>query len=148
MPEVVIPVPLHWRTILKRGFNQTDGIAIALAQCFTPLEIFNNLCFRKHHSIPQHLKTKQQRFKGMQNAFAIRSDREGSFSRRSVYSRFLEDKTVAIVDDVVTTGATSSALALDVVTTGATSSALATVLINAGAKNVDVWALARTGWHI
>ena len=65
----------------------------------------------------------------MQNAFAIRSDREGSFSRRSVYSRFLEDKTVAIVDDVVTTAATSSALA--------------TVLINAGAKNVDVWALAR-----
>ena len=134
MSEVVIPVPLHWRTILKRGVNQTDGIAIALAQCFTPLEICNNLCFRKHHSIPQHLKTKQQRFKGMQNAFVIRSDREGSFSRRSVYSRFLEDKTVAIVDDVVTTGATSRALAA--------------VLINAGAKNVDVWALARTGWHI
>ena len=134
MPEAIIPVPLHWRTILKRGFNQTDGIAIALAQCFTPLKICNNLCFRKHHSILQHLKTKQQRFKGMQNAFVIRSDREGSFSRRSVYSRFLEDKTVAIVDDVVTTGATSRALAA--------------VLINAGAKNVDVWALARTGWHI
>ena len=134
MPEIIIPVPLHWRTILKREFNQNDGIAIALAQCFTPLEICNNLCFRQHHSIPQHLKTKRQRFKGMQNAFAIRSDREGSFFRRSVYSRFLEDKTVAIVDDVVTTGATSSALA--------------TVLINAGAKNVDVWAIARTGWHI
>ena len=129
MPEIIIPVPLHWRTILKREFNQNDGIAIALAQCFTPLEICNNLCFRQHHSIPQHLKTKRQRFKGMQNAFAIRSDREGSFSRRSVYSRFLEDKTVAIVDDVVTTAATSSALA--------------SVLINAGAKNVDVWALAR-----
>ena len=129
MPEIIIPVPLHWRTILKREFNQNDGIAIALAQCFTPLEICNNLCFRQHYSIPQHLKTKRQRFKGMQNAFAITSDREGSFSRRSVYSRFLEDKTVAIVDDVVTTAATSSALA--------------SVLINAGAKNVDVWALAR-----
>ena len=129
MPEIIIPVPLHWRTILKREFNQNDGIAIALAQCFTPLELCNNLCFRQHHSIPQHLKTKRQRFKGMQNAFAITSDREGSFSRRSVYSRFLEDKTVAIVDDVVTTAATSSALA--------------SVLINAGAKNVDVWALAR-----
>ena len=134
MPEVVIPVPLHWRTILKRGFNQTDGIAIALAQYFTSLEICNNLCFRQHHSIPQHLKTKQRRFKGMQNAFGIRSNREGSFPRRSVYSRILEGKTVAIVDDVVTTGATSSALA--------------TVLINAGAKNVDIWALARTGRHI
>ena len=39
MPEMIIPVPLHWRAMLKRGFNQTDGIALALAQYLTPIEI-------------------------------------------------------------------------------------------------------------
>lgn len=59
---------------------------------------------------------------------------ETSSEKNSGALRALEGKTVAIIDDVVTTGATSGALA--------------TVLINAGAKYVDVWALARTGWHI
>ena len=134
MPEIIIPVPLHWRTMLKRGFNQTDGIALALTQYLTPIEICNNLCVRQVHSTPQHLKTKKQRFKGMQNVFAIMPGKETPFDKNAGALRALEDKTVAIIDDVVTTGATSGALA--------------TVLINAGAKYVDVWALARTGWHI
>ena len=134
MPEMIIPVPLHWRAMLKRGFNQTDGIALALAQYLTPIEICNNLCIRQFHSTPQHLKTKKQRFKGMQNVFAIMPQGETSSEKNSGALRALEGKTVAIIDDVVTTGATSGALA--------------TVLINAGAKYVDVWALARTGWHI
>ena len=42
-------------------------------------------------------------------------------------------KSVAIVDDVVTTGATVNALAR--------------TLLNSGAKYVDIWSIARTGWH-
>lgn len=112
MPEMIIPVPLHWRAMLKRGFNQTDGIALALAQYLTPIEICNNLCIRQFHSTPQHLKTKKQRFKGMQNVFAIMSEGETSSEKNSGALRALEGKTVAIIDDVVTTGATSGALAL------------------------------------
>ena len=112
IPEMIIPVPLHWRTMLKRGFNQTDGIALALAQYLTPIEICNNLCIRQFHSTPQHLKTKKQRFKGMQNVFAIMSEGETSSEKNSGALRALEGKTVAIIDDVVTTGATSGALAL------------------------------------
>jgi len=42
-------------------------------------------------------------------------------------------KSVAIVDDVVTTGATANALAR--------------TLLNSGAKYVDIWSIARTCWH-
>jgi predicted amidophosphoribosyltransferase len=41
---------------------------------------------------------------------------------------------LALIDDVVTTGATARA---------ATSS-----LLKAGAQSVDIWCIARTGWHI
>ena len=46
----------------------------------------------------------------------------------------IHSETLAIVDDVVTTGATVDALA--------------ELLIKAGAKQVDVWAIAKTNWHI
>ena len=59
---------------------------------------------------------------------------ETSSEKNSGALRALENKTVAIIDNVMTTGATFGALA--------------TVLINTGAKYVDVWAVARTGWHI
>ncbi|MFQ3309005.1 MAG: ComF family protein [Porticoccaceae bacterium] len=134
MPEIVIPVPLHWRTMLKRGFNQTDGIAIALARHFNSLKIDNNLCLRQSYSSPQHLKTKKQRINDMHNAFAIRPARHSSSKKTSLSLPVLDNKTIAIIDDVVTTGATASALA--------------SVLTDAGAKYVDVWALARTSWHI
>ena len=134
MPEIIIPVPLHWRTMLKRGFNQTEAIAIALAKHFNSIKVFNNLCLRQSYSSPQHLKTKTQRIKDMHHAFAIRPARHGYSKKTSLSLPVLENKTVAIVDDVVTTGATSSALAA--------------VLIDAGVKYVDIWTLARTSWHI
>jgi len=46
----------------------------------------------------------------------------------------IRGKSVAIVDDAVTSGATARSLA--------------SILIKAGAKHVDIWCIARTGWHI
>ena len=134
MPEIIIPAPLNWRTMLKRGFNQTDGIALALAQYLSPIKIWNNQCMWPFHSTSQHLKTNKQRFKGMQNVFAIILEGEISSDKDSGVLIGLEDKTVAIIDGVVTKIAMSGALA--------------TLLINASAKYVDVWPLAKTRWHI
>tara|TARA_B100000767_G_scaffold5745_1_gene5525 strand:- start:68 stop:565 length:498 start_codon:yes stop_codon:yes gene_type:complete len=134
LPEVLISVPLHWRTMFKRGFNQTDGIAIALAKYFNSIKVFNNLCPRQSYSSPQHLKTNRQRIKNMFHAIAIRLARPRYLKSTSLSLPILENKTIAIIDDVVTTGATASALAA--------------VLTDAGAKYVDVWALVRTSWHI
>ena len=54
----------------------------------------------------------------------------GAFDAR----RKISGQTVALVDDVITTGATAKAATLS--------------LLEAGAKSVDIWCIARTGWHI
>ncbi|MDB2479743.1 hypothetical protein N9X17_00435 [Porticoccaceae bacterium] len=58
----------------------------------------------------------------MNNAFEVRTPKP------------LEGRTVALVDDVVTTGATASSAAKS--------------LLAAGVCAVDIWCIARTGWHI
>ena len=48
--------------------------------------------------------------------------------------RNIQGQAVALVDAVMTTGATAKAATLS--------------LLKAGAKSVDLWCIARTGWHI
>jgi ComF family protein len=101
LPQIIIPLPLHWRKLTHRGFNQSYSIARSLCQKL-------------------HLQGKHQRLRFMRNAFAV--------------DKRIDGQSVAIVDDVVTTKATAIAAASS--------------LIKAGAKSVDIWCIARTGWHI
>jgi len=130
IPSIIIPVPLHWRKLMSRGFNQSSSIARIVASHFSHTKVHENLFIRPKHSSPQHLKTKKQRMLDMRNVFTmhighnkVQGDAQLTFS----------GKSVAIVDDVVTTGATVNALAR--------------TLLNSGAKYVDIWSIARTGWH-
>jgi len=130
IPSIIIPVPLHWRKLMSRGFNQSSSIARIVASHFSHTKVHENLFIRPKHSSPQQLKTKKQRMLDMRNVFTmhighnkVQGDAQLTFS----------GKSVAIVDDVVTTGATVNALAR--------------TLLNSGAKYVDIWSIARTGWH-
>ena len=130
IPSIIIPVPLHWRKLMSRGFNQSSSIARIVASHFSHTKVHENLFIRPKHSSPQHLKTKKQKMLDMRNVFTmhighnkVQGDAQLTFS----------GKSVAIVDDVVTTGATVNALAR--------------TLLNSGAKYVDIWSIARTGWH-
>ena len=130
IPSIIIPVPLHWRKLMSRGFNQSSSIARIVASHFSHTKVHENLFIRPKHSSPQHLKTKKQRMLDMRNVFTmhighnkVQGDAQLTFS----------GKSVAIVDDVVTNGATVNALAR--------------TLLNSGAKYVDIWSIARTGWH-
>ena len=119
-PHIIIPLPLHWRKLTRRGFNQSHSIALLLSQHLENTQLRNDICYRLSHSKPQHLQSKRQRFNFMRNAFTAHYRLYG--------------QTVAIVDDVVTTKATAIAAASS--------------LVKAGAKHVDIWCIARTGWHI
>jgi len=120
LPQIIIPLPLHWRKLTHRGFNQSYSIARSLCQKLSGIELRNDICYRRTYSPPQHLQGKHQRLRFMRNAFAVHKRIDG--------------QSVAIVDDVVTTKATAIAAASS--------------LIKAGAKSVDIWCIARTGWHI
>ena len=114
LPEAVVPVPLHPLRAALRGYNQAGEIArVVAAQLRLPVEL--GMVKRTRHTLPQFNLGPAQRLRNINGAFSFRS---GSGCR-----------SVAIVDDVVTTGTTVNELA--------------GLLKQAGLKTVEVWACAR-----
>jgi ComF family protein len=96
----VVPVPLHpWRR-LYRGFNQAADLAAAL-----PIPVIHAL-WRRRVTPPQTGLTAGARRRNVRGAFRV----SPLVSRRTVHS-LLVDRTVVLVDDVRTTGATLEACA-------------------------------------
>jgi ComF family protein len=117
--DLLVPVPLHWRKLWQRGFNQATLLATALQQRdaqFADCPIAVKGVRRLRPGAPQSRSGAEQRQRNLRAAFTV--------------DRPCDNLRVAIIDDVVTTGATASALA------GA--------LRAQGAARVDVWSLART----
>ena len=115
-PECILPVPLHFRRLRTRGFNQSLEIAKTLAA---------------GAEIPmKHLWVKRTRDTAIQSrAQSIRARHlnvRGAFAASPRLARF---RCVAIVDDVVTTGATAAELAR--------------VVLARGVESVDLWCVAR-----
>lgn len=91
----VVPVPLHWRRRLRRGYNQAEEIARPLAA---------RLGFRFSRSLRRRRATPRQTSLSREHR---RSNPAGAFvCRRTIAG------TVILVDDVTTTGATLGAAAV------------------------------------
>lgn len=112
--EAIVPVPLHPARESKRGYNQAREIA-AFAGELLRLPVHDRLARRI-------LETEEQ---AALPAIARRANVSGAFEVRASSL----PPRVAIVDDVLTTGATAEALAL--------------ALKRAGCRHVEVWAIAR-----
>ena len=113
-PEVLVPVPLHRRRLVARGYNQATEIARTLSAAVrVPLD--PAVAVRFEAATPQSRLGARERRANVAHAFAVRGDVCG--------------RRVAIVDDVITTGATINALAA--------------ALVEAGALRVEAWAIAR-----
>ena len=110
--DLVIPVPLSGARLRERGYNHAAEIARQLARAKLDL----SLCERSRDTQPQMALPFDERRRNVRGAFRC--------------TRALRGETVAVVDDVMTTGAT-----LD---------ELAAVLKAAGARRVVNWVVART----
>ncbi len=95
-PEVVIPVPLYWTRRLRRGFNLADILGAALA-----LKLAIPCRYRGLRRVRATPPQTQQR-----SASARRENVKQAFEVRE--SHGLTDKTLVLVDDVLTSGATAS----------------------------------------
>lgn len=96
-PAAVVPVPLHWtRHYWERGFNQSEVLARCLAR---QLQI---PCYR--HCLRRLRRTPRQT--QQESIPARRANVHGAFQARARFD--LAGKTVVLVDDVLTSGATAS----------------------------------------
>jgi ComF family protein len=114
--DLIAPVPLHSVKQREREFNQAGRLATRLSVTLQ-IPMNEKLLRRVIPTATQTLLTRQQRTANMRGAFAIRPGVR------------LNGERVILVDDVFTTGATTSACAQ--------------VLLAAGAGDVCVWTVAR-----
>lgn len=114
--ELIIPVPLHYFRLVRRGFNQSVWLAAALARRSSAQLCVDAL--RRVRATPiQGGLSAEGRRRNVQGAFQVRREAR------------IKDKKILVVDDVLTTGATAEACSR--------------VLKRAGARCVDVLTLAR-----
>jgi len=112
--DAMVPMPLHWRRQLWRGFNQSARLAQALMHQ-TGIPLLPALV-RTAAGKDQHALNARQRAANLQGAFLCR--------------RPVTGLRLALVDDVVTTTASARAAS--------------TCLLAAGAADVQIWSLFRT----
>ncbi len=118
-PQWIVPVPLHPKRQCERGFNQSMEIARPLSARLK-VPIAPRLALRTRSTIPQS---------SLQGADPRRRNMRGAFSVQT--GAMAPVQHVAIVDDVVTTGATVFALAR--------------ALKSAGVTRIELWCVARAG---
>ncbi len=91
--QLIVPVPLHTKKLMQRGYNQSEQFAIGLGESMKIPVDSDAICRRKE----TETQTKKSRFRRWQNVAEV-------FEVKDPGS--LEMKHVLLVDDVITTGAT------------------------------------------
>ena len=117
-PDCIIAMPLHPTRLRERGFNQSQQLAQVVGKCMK-IPVLPLACQRIINTPSQATLPFSKRKKNVRQAFICKAALAG--------------KHVAVVDDVMTTGATLDALAL--------------TLLHAGATEVSAWVVARTLPH-
>lgn len=92
--DCIVPVPLHPLRKLKRGYNQSELLCRAISSVLNKPVVVNNL-IRKRYTDSQTHKNRMDRMDNMADVFAVRHP-----------ERF-ENKHLLLVDDIITTGATT-----------------------------------------
>jgi ComF family protein len=116
--EAIIPVPLHPSRLRERGFNQALLLGKILEKIHNK-KVLTKVLRRTRNTVPQVELDHSERERNVRGAFAVSNQQE------------IMDKTLLLVDDVFTTGATVNECAR--------------VLKKSGAGQVFVLTLARVG---
>lgn len=113
--DIIVPVPLHWRRLLKRKYNQSAELARQLSKISGVPDV-PDLLIRNTATPSQDGLNRTERYENQRGVFEIRKHRKVA-------------KNVLLIDDVMTTGATLSVCA--------------DALRFAGAERIDALVLAR-----
>lgn len=113
--DLVMPMPMHHERLRQRGFNQALEIARLLSR-HAHIRLDYTACQRTKLTPPQASLPLKERIKNIRGVFQCNKNMQGL--------------NIALVDDVMTTGASLNELAK--------------TLKQAGAAHVECWVIART----
>jgi ComF family protein len=116
--DALVPVPLHWRRLWTRRFNQSAALAEAISAA-SGVKVAHTPLRRVKATAQQVGLSRAERATNVQGAFRVDASAKGEIAGRRLI----------VVDDVLTSGATSDACAR--------------ALLRAGAAQVDVLVFAR-----
>ena len=114
-PDALIAVPMHISRLRERGYNHSALIAQHLSNMLN-IRMLNGVLSKSKQTAPQAQQSLKQRKKNLKGSFEL--------------SKITLPKSVAIVDDVVTTGSTAEEIAK--------------ILKKNGVDYVQVWGVAHT----
>src|SRR5207253_7745771 len=115
--DALVPVPLHWRRLWARRFNQSAALATAIA---ADVHVPVTTALKRIRATPQQVGlSKSERAQNVQGAFRVPAAAKAEVAGRRLL----------LIDDVLTSGATVDACAR--------------ALLRAGATSVDVLVFAR-----
>ena len=114
--DMIVPIPLHASKLREREFNQAERLARRLGRA-AKIPVNKGLVARVKCTATQTQLTRPERAGNVHQAFALRKGKK------------LDGEKIILLDDVLTTGATTSACAQ--------------VLRQAGAGEIGVWTVAR-----
>jgi ComF family protein len=116
--DALVPVPLHWRRLWTRRFNQSAALAAAIARA-SGVAVAHAALRRVKATRQQVGLSRSERAGNVQGAFRVAAAAKAEVAGRRL----------VLIDDVLTSGATADACAR--------------ALLRAGAAQVDVLVLAR-----
>lgn len=116
--DALVSVPLHWRRMWARRFNQSAALAKEISAA-SGIPVLHD-AFKRVRATPQQVGlSKAERADNVQGAFRVPPEGKGDVAKRRL----------VLIDDVLTSGATADTCAR--------------ALLRAGAKHVDVLVFAR-----
>ena len=117
--NLLIPVPMSSQKLYQRGFNQSWELCKWFSKEFK-IQTSSSILYRRHLESNQAQATRNERIKRLETVFGI----------NQIEINLIKNNRIAIVDDVMTTGATLSTIAK--------------LLKDFGAQSVHNWVILRT----
>ncbi len=99
MYDYIIPVPLHKKRLQKRGYNQSEYFAEGLSEILN-IPVLTNVLTKTIFTETQTYKTREERVENTLASFSVENPEA------------IKNKKIVLVDDIITTGATTEACIL------------------------------------
>lgn len=113
--HIIIPVPIHKKRFIKRGYNQAELLAKYFARSLQ-IPLVTNGVYKKFATHKQGtLKSKTSRLHNLENSFGVKNN------------HLIKNKNILIIDDITTSGATLCEIQKTLLAAGAQSVSALTI---------------------